>query len=166
MQTDLEYPSPLLLGNTQNSCGDCHMKVEVVDVKWVQGMDRPVHLAVRGKGEGGEGARVQAEELVSGELRRRGFRLMAEGEAELVLTLTLRIQALRDDRFLPPGTPVRAAVLDMTLRPPEVGEKPYVRRLGASKPEWGETAEEAVTRAVKDAWAVLRPHLLEALGSH
>jgi hypothetical protein len=141
------------------------MKEEIVDASWVKAMDKAVHLTVRGEGEEGEEARGAAETLVSEALRARGFHLVARGEAELTLTLVLRLQTLRDDRFLPKGTPVRAAVLDARVGSPEE-EDPYVRRLGASKPEWGETGEEAVKRAVRDAWAVLSPHLLEALANH
>ena len=57
---------------------------------------------------------------------------------------------------------MRVAVFDMTLSLPGE-EKPCVRRQGVSKPEWGKNEEEAVTRAVKDAWAVLETHLVEAL---
>ncbi len=162
IETNPDYPSSLFLGVTPDSCGDCHMKPEAVDVSWVEFADKPVHLTVRGSGEAGEAARAQAEAVVSEALRARGFRLVAEGEAELDLSLVLSIGTCRDDRFLPPGTPVRVAVFDMTLGPP--GEsKPNIRRLGVSKPEWGGTEDEAVSRAVRDAWAVLSTHVLEAL---
>jgi hypothetical protein len=160
-QTDPEYPSVLFLGVTENSCGDCHMKIETVDVKWVKDMDKPVHIAVRTENDA---AREKARALASKALEERGFRLVDEKEAELRLTLEVRLRALRDDRFLPPGTPVRAAVIDMTVGAPDDPD-PYVRRLGVSKPEWADTEEEAVKRAVRDAWAVLETHLLEAMGS-
>lgn len=159
------YPSLLLLGVTENSCGDCHMKPEVADASWVLDADRPVRLTVRAEDGAGEEARALAEGLVSEALRARGFRLVAGGEAELEVTVALRVRALRDDRFLPPDTPVRDAVLDAALRMPGE-EEPFVRRLGASKPEWGETEAEAVERAIRDAWAVLSSHLIEALGTY
>lgn len=165
MQTDAEYPSLLLLGNTEDSCGDCHMKEEAVDVSWVAEMDKAVHLEVRGEGGAGEAARAKAEAMASEALLARGFRLVAKEEAVLTLILALRVRALHGGRFLPPGTPVRMALLDMTIGAPgEAG--PYVRRLGSSKPEWGATEDEAVSRAVRDAWAVLSPHLLEALSNN
>lgn len=161
-ETDPAYPSLLFLGTDPDSCGDCHMEPEAVDVSWVENMEKDVRLTVTGENET---AVARALALASEELRARGFRLVEKGEADLDLTLRLRLRTLRDDRCLPPGTPVRSAVLDARVAAP--GEtRPYVRRLGASKPEWGETEEEAVDRAVRDAWAVLSPHVLEALGSY
>ena len=164
-ETDPNYPSLLLLGLTPDSCGDCHMKPETVDVSWVEGMDKPVHLTVSRAGEANEAALAQAEAMVSEALRARGFRLAAADEAELNLNLVLGIETRSDDRFLKPGTPVRVAVFDMTIGRP--GEpKPLARRQGVSKPEWGETGEEAVTRAVRDAWAMLCAHVIEALANY
>lgn len=159
---DPDYPSPLMLGDEPDSCGHCHMKKEAVDVEWAREMSKPVHLEMRG--EGGK-AQALVEALVSQDLLDRGFLLVEKGKAKLDLTLAVRVSTLRDDRFLPPGTPVRAAVIEMSLGAPGEGQ-PYVRRLGASKPEWGETEEEAVRRAVRDAWAVLSSHLIEALGTY
>jgi hypothetical protein len=160
--TDPNYPSTLFLGLTRKDCGDCHMKTEMVDDAWVVDMDKPVHLAVNPGTGVGKAARATAQAVVAKALRERGFRLVEQGETELVVTLELRLQSLRDDRFLPRGTPVRVAVLDarVTTKGDEI---PHLRRLGVSKPEWGKTAEEATTRAIADAWAVLSPHLLEAL---
>ena len=161
-KTDPEYPSVLFLGVTENSCGDCHMKIETVDVSWVKDMDKPLHLVVSAPEEP---IRAQVEALASKTLEDRGFRLVRREDAELLLTLEIRLRGLRDDRFLKPGTPVRLAVIDMTVELPDDPE-PYVRRLGVSKPEWADTEGEATMRAVRDAWAVLETHLLEAVSSY
>jgi hypothetical protein len=139
------------------------MKPETVDISWVEDVDKSVSLVVQGgKGLAGEAAREKVKAAVSEALKALGFRLDFEGEPDLVLTLSLRIKKLSDERFLERGTPVRAAIIDATLKKPGEDE-PYLRRLGASKPEWGETESQAVTRAAQDAWNVLSTHVIEAL---
>lgn len=166
-EIDPSYPSTLMLGQTDDACGDCHMKIEVADISWVRGADRPVYVEIRSGTEKVDPKyRELLRELARADIAKHGFRIVSsEKECDLCLTLSLSIKILQDDRFLEPGTPVRAAVLDMTLRSP-VMDEPYVRRLGASKPEWDETEDKAAGRAIKDAWTMLRTHLLEALGSY
>ncbi|MHC5035924.1 MAG: hypothetical protein ACYTHM_01285 [Planctomycetota bacterium] len=161
---DKKFPSPLKLRYQRETCSDCHMHLENVDVGWVKEMDIAVRIARITPAEGQGFLEGEARDWLRRELTQRGFTLHPEGKVDVELEIALRAWRVREDRFVPRGVPVFCASVTVSLRRP--GETdPFFRRRALSGPEYAPRKETAARLALRDALKVISTHLLEALGS-